>query len=97
MEGVDRVLTIGQIQPKIMNRFNWDEIGKFIAESKDFPQQLTLDDAAVEDLDDQQQAAAQQEQGMQEAERAAAVAGDLPPEMLEGMQGAAASSDEGIG
>ena len=84
MQGVDKVLAIGQIQPKIMNRFNWDEIGKFLAESNDFPQQLTLDDAEVQAINDQadEQAAAQSQ--MDSAEQMSNVAGSLPPELLTG-------------
>jgi hypothetical protein len=90
MQGVDKVLAIGQIQPKIMQRFNWDEIGKFIAESGDFPQQLTLDDAAVEAAMEAQAAAEAEEKQMQQAERIAGAAGALPPELLSGAGSAAA-------
>lgn len=84
MQGVDKVLAIGQIQPKIMRRFDWDEIGKFLATSNDFPQQLTLDDAEVDELNrqDAEQAAAAAE--MESAERLSNVAGALPPELLTG-------------
>ena len=90
MQGIDKVLAIGQIQPKIMRRFDWDGVGKFIAESGDFPQELTLDDAAVEEIEAQEQAAQAQEQQMQQAERVAQAAGALPSELLSGAGGSAA-------
>lgn len=79
MQGVAKVLEIGQVQPKIMNRFNWDAIGKFVAESNDFPSQLTLDDKEVEEIN---QAAAQQQQQAQELdtlERASNMARNVAP------------------
>ena len=82
MQGVDKVLAIGQIQPAIMDRFNWDEIGKFLADSNDFPQHLTLDDKEVEALGQQKAAAEQQAQQMQQIEQASGIVGSLPPEML---------------
>lgn len=84
MRGIDKVLAIGQIQPKIMRRFNWDEVGKFLAESGDFPQQLTLDDAEVQKLIEADEAAAAQEQQMQQAERIAGAAGQLPQGAFDG-------------
>jgi len=84
VQGVDKVLAIGQIKPEIMDRFNWDEIGKFIAESNDFPSPLTFDDDALKEIQERNAQAAEQEQQMQMLERGAGVAGALPPEMLGG-------------
>jgi hypothetical protein len=84
-EGVEKVLAIGQVKPEIMNRFNWDEIGKFIAESGDFPAQLTHDDAAVQQMLAQQAKQAQAEQAMQQLERGVGMASQIPPEMVEKM------------
>lgn len=89
MQGVDKVLAVGQIKPEIMERFNWDEIGKFIAESGDFPQDLTLDDAEVEKRRKATAAAQAQEQKIQLMERAASAAGSLPSGAIEGTGGAA--------
>ena len=50
------VLQIGQIRPEIMNRFNFDAYGKFIAKSYDFPNELIKDDATVEAEAEQQAA-----------------------------------------
>ena len=88
MQGVDKVLAIGQIQPKIMNRYNWDEVGKFIAESNDMPQQLTYSDEEVKQMNEQEDARAAQAEQMQQIEQVANVAGALPPEVLEGAGGA---------
>lgn len=81
-QGIDKVLSIGQIKPEIMDRFNWDEVGKFIAEAGDFPSKLTNDDDAVGEIAAQRAAASQQEEQMQGLERGAGIAGSLPPELL---------------
>ena len=86
-QAMDKVLAVGQIKPEIMDRFDWDEYGKFIAESNDFPSSLILDDAAVEAIKEANQEAAAQEQQMQTAERGASIAGALPPEMVEQVAG----------
>lgn len=85
-ENLQKVLSIGQIKPEIMDRFNWDEIGKFIAEAGDFPPELTKDDAAMQALMQQRAQQAQLEAGMQAAERVAGVAGTAAPAMA-AMQG----------
>lgn len=69
MAGLEKVMLIGQIKPEIMNRFDWDAVGKFLAKSGDFPQSLTLDDAQVGELAAQQAQAAQEEKELATAER----------------------------
>lgn len=86
-ENLQKVLAIGQIRPEIMDRFNWDEIGKFIAESGDFPSDLTHDDQTLAEIKEQNAMAAQAEQQMQMVERGAAVAGQLPEQMVTGEEG----------
>ena len=83
MQGIDKVLAIGQVQPSIMRRFDWDEVGKFLAKSGDFPQQLTLDDAAVDELNAADEQQAQEAAAMEQVERAAGVAGALPPQVVD--------------
>ena len=87
MAGLEKVMLIGQVKPEIMNRFDWDAIGKFIAKSGDFPQSLTLDDNAVEEIEAQQAAAAAEEQRQSTTERAAAAAGSLPPQVVDAVVG----------
>lgn len=87
MQGIDKVLAVGQIQPKIMNRFDWDAVGKFLADSGDFPQDLTLSDEEVAEIATQQAQQSSMEQQMQQLERGANVAGSLPPQLLEGAGG----------
>jgi hypothetical protein len=82
-QGIEKVLQIGQIKPEIMDRFNWDELGKFIAEAGDFPADLTLDDKAVQELLAQRQQAAEAEQQMQQLERGVGMVNGLPPAMAE--------------
>tara|TARA_R110002096_G_scaffold285167_1_gene479005 strand:- start:10 stop:918 length:909 start_codon:yes stop_codon:yes gene_type:complete len=86
-ENLQKVLAIGQIRPEIMDRFNWDEIGKFIAESGDFPSDLTYDDQTLSGIKEQNAMAAQAEKQMQMVERGAAVAGQLPEQMVAGEEG----------
>ena len=82
MEGVNKVMAIGQVQPQIMKRFNWDEIGKFLAKSGDFPVELTLDDSEVEKMQaaEDQQVARQQQ--LEQVKQVTDMAGSLPPEVL---------------
>lgn len=97
-QAMDKVLQIGQIRPEIMNRFNFDAYGKFIAKSYDFPNELIKDDATVEAEAEQQAAMQQAEQQMAALERAVPVIGEaantdaaIPPEALEQMQDAFAA------
>ncbi len=83
MQGIDKVLAIGQVKPEIMNRFNWDEVGKFIAESGDFPAELTFDDKSVETMMMQQQQQAQAQQMLNAGDQLAGMAQKLPDRMLE--------------
>jgi len=95
MSGVDKVLAIGQIQPKIMNRFDWDGIGKFIADSGEFPQELTLSDKEVQKLNQQEQQEAAQAQQMQQVQQAADIAGSLPEGAIENIAGAVGGGEQG--
>ena len=83
VEGVNKVLQMGQVQPDVMLAYDWQEIGKFIAEANDFPPELILDAAAIKRKVQEAQAAAAQEQSMQMMERGANIAGSLPGEVLE--------------
>jgi hypothetical protein len=65
-----------------MNRVNWDEVGKFIAESGDFPPQLTLDDKEVAALNQQQAQQQQEQQSLQAVQQVANIAGSVPPDMV---------------
>lgn len=87
-ESIQKVLAIGQVKPEIMDRFDWDAIGKFIAEAADFPPELTLDDSAMDALQQQRQQQAAMEAGMQTAERLAGAAGSAAPAMaaMQGME-----------
>jgi hypothetical protein len=85
---IDKILTVGQIKPEVMNRINWDEYGKFIAESNDFPSSLLLDDAAVAEIAAAQAQAAEEEKAMEGAERMAGAAknmGGAPDQLVEGL------------
>ena len=85
---IDKILTVGQIKPEVMNRINWDEYGKFIAESNDFPSSLLLDDAAVAEINAVQAQAAEEEKAMEGAERMAGAAknmGGAPDQLVEGL------------
>jgi hypothetical protein len=84
MQGLDKVLSIGQIQPKIMTRFNWDAVGKFLAETSDFPAALTLDDKSVEEIHAQEAAKTNAAESMQAMGEATSAIGSLPPELLKG-------------
>lgn len=86
MEGVNKVLAIEEFHPEIGDTLDWIEVGKFVAVSGDFPQQLRNDDAAIKAKGDQRAGAQAQEQQMQTIERAAGVASTLPPEMLDAIQ-----------
>jgi hypothetical protein len=84
-QGLERVMAIGQVQPEIMQRYNWDAIGKFIAEANDFPPQLTYDDATVEKIAAQAEQQQLEELAMQGVERGAGALGHMPEQLLEGM------------
>jgi len=45
---MDKIIQIGQIRPEIMDRFDFDALGKFIAKSNDFPHELIKDDETVQ-------------------------------------------------
>jgi len=66
-----------------MDPYDWVEIGKFIAESNDFPSALTLDEAGIEDKQKAQAQAQQQEQMMQTMERGAGIVSQLPEGVME--------------
>lgn len=95
LQGVAKVLEIGQIQPSVMDRYNWDEVAKFIADSNDMPPQLTLDDKAVQAIAAQRQQQAAQAAKMDAMERGAKIAKDVggmvgnPGAGLPGLGGAA--------
>lgn len=44
---IEKVLQIGQIQPEVMQPYDWTEVGKFIGQSNDFPAGLFLDEEAL--------------------------------------------------
>ena len=75
---MDRVLQIGQMHPEIMNRFNLDAYGKFMAKSNDFPIDLLRTDEEVAAAVEAQAQAAAAEQQMQMAERMAPIAAAVP-------------------
>jgi hypothetical protein len=87
MEGVNKVMAIGQVQPQIMKRFNWDEIGKFLAKSGDFPVELTLDDEQVEQLQAQEDQEMARQQQLDQVKQVTDMAGSLPPEVLGSVDG----------
>ena len=86
---MDRVLQIGQMHPEIMNRFNLDAYGKFMAKSNDFPIDLLRTDEEVAAAVEAQAQAAAAEKQMQMAERLAPIAAAVP-EDAEIPEGAAA-------
>lgn len=90
MQGIDKALAIGQIQPEAMDPFNWTEVGKFLAESGDFPQQLLLDEEAIKAKQANRAAQQQAEAEMAQAERITGMASALPPEAVTGFQEEAA-------
>ena len=83
-ESVNKVLTIGQVQPSVMTPYNWEEIGKYIAESNDFPTKLTYSNEELEQVKEAQAQQQQQEQAMQMMERGAGMIGQLPAGAMEG-------------
>ena len=83
-QGLDKVLNLAQVKPEILDRFNFDEIGKFVAKANDFPPELTNDDATVEDIKEANAQAQQQQEMMDVMERGAGALGKLPAPMLEG-------------
>jgi hypothetical protein len=86
-EAMEKIMAIGQIHPGIMNRFNMDEFGKFIAKANDFPHDLIRTDNEVAQLEAVQAQQAQVEQQMQIAERAASMTAMAPPELVAGAAG----------
>jgi len=87
-QAIDKILAVGQVKPEVMNRINWDEYGRFIAKSNDFPSSLLLDDAQVENIAAAQAQAAEEEMAMQGAERMAGAAksmGGAPEQLVEGL------------
>ena len=74
-ESVNKVLQIGQVQPSVMTPYNWEEIGKYIAEANDFPTKLTYSDDELEQVKEQQAEQQQQEEMMQMMERGAGMIG----------------------
>jgi len=99
---MDKVLQIGQIRPEIMDRFDFDAFGKFIAKSNDFPNELLKPDAQVAQEAEAKAQQAAQEQKVAMMERMAPVAqsaaqttaaaqqgggaGELPPQAMEQLQ-----------
>ncbi len=69
MQGINSAMQIAAVKPEILDRFNWDAVGKFIAKSSDFPGNLTLDDKEVEQINKQRseaEAKAAQMQALQQ-------------------------------
>ena len=83
VQGLDRVMAIGNVRPEILDRYNWDEIGKFIAKSNDFPPELTLDDKATNQIKEENAMMAQQQQAMETMQQGAGALGQVPGELLE--------------
>ena len=83
VQGLDRVMAIGNVRPEILDRYNWDEIGKFIAKSNDFPPELTLDDKATNQIKEENAVMAQQQQAMETMQQGAGALGQVPGELLE--------------
>ena len=82
-QGLEKAMAIGQVRPEVLDRFNWDEIAKFIATANDFPSQLTFDDDEVESIKMNNAQAVQMQQGMAMAEQGANIASKVPAEMME--------------
>lgn len=78
MESINKIIELEGIHPEVGMRVDWDGVGKLIAESGDFPASLTLDDAAVDALNEQRKRDAEMEQEMQTAERVVAGVAQLP-------------------
>ena len=68
-EGINRILEVGQRHPEIEDRVNWDEYGKFIGASSDFPSSLILDNETVEGIREQRARAQQQAEEFAAAEK----------------------------
>ena len=83
-QGLEKVILLSQTRPEILDRYNFDEIGKFIAKSNDFPPELTNDDKTVEEIKEANAQAQQQQNMMDVMERGAGALGKLPAPMLEG-------------
>ncbi len=82
-QGIEKVLAIGQMQPEVMLPYKWDEIGRFIADSNDFPMNLTYAKEELEEVKAQHAQQQQAEQMMQTMERGAGVMGQLPEGALQ--------------
>ncbi len=78
MQSVSKVIELGAVRPEVMDRYNWDEIGKFVAKSGDLPPSFTLDDEEYKALIDQKQQAAEAEAKAQMAERLVEGAAKIP-------------------
>ena len=78
MESINKIVELEQLHPEVGQRVDWDGVGKLIAESGDFPASLTLDDAAVDALNEQRKRDAETEKQMQTAERVVQGVAQLP-------------------
>jgi len=87
---MDRILQIGQVRPEILERFDFDAYGKFIADSNDFPLELMKTDADLQAAQEQQAQQQQMQQQMQIAER-------LAPVMKQAAEADKAGADAGAG
>lgn len=87
---MDRILQIGQIRPEILERFDFDAYGKFIADSNDFPLELMKTDADLQAAQEQQAQQQRLQQQMQIAER-------LAPVMKQAAEADKAGADAGAG
>ena len=83
-QGLEKVMGLAQVRPEILDRFNFDEIGKFVAKANDFPAELTNDDKTVEEIKESNAQAQQQQNMMDVMERGAGALGKLPAGALEG-------------
>ena len=70
---MDKVLTIGQVRPEVMERFDFDAYAKYIARSNDFPHELVKSDMVVQQENEMRAAQMQQEKNMATMERLAPV------------------------
>ncbi len=74
MQGINSVMQIGAVKPEILNRFDWDNLGKFIAKNSDFPGNLTLDNNEVKQKNKLQAEAEAKAAQMQTLQQGAGIA-----------------------
>jgi len=83
-QGISKIMEIEAVHPEVGDATNWQELGKYLTESHEFPNELINPKDAMDSLSEQRNQAMQKEQEMAEAERVvgatatiAGAAGDL--------------------